>query len=87
MKRGTMDAPQPVDAPLRPRLRRRLHVAAHWGGFRLRRAKRCFAFPPPPSLGEGGLRRPPLRGGCHEVTGGVRAAQQTVITMDTTRAR
>ena len=59
---------------LRPRLRRRLHVAStspqcgseakrcfasHWGGFRLRLPKLRFGFPPPPSLGEGGLRQAP----------------------------
>ena len=69
------DARAPGRAPsLRHRLRRCLHVAStspqcgseakrcfasHWGGFRLRRAKRCFAFPPPPSLWEGGLRLVP----------------------------
>ena len=45
------------------------------------------AFGGDTSLGEGGLSRPPPRGGCHEVTGGVRAAQQAVITMDTARMR
>ena len=36
---------------LRPRLRRRLHVAAHVGGFRLRLPKLRFGFPSPPPTG------------------------------------
>ena len=91
---------------LRPRLRRCLHVAStspqcgseakrcfasHWGGFRLRRPKLRFGFPPPPSLGEGGLLRPLLRGGCHEVTGGVRRhgrrRKKPMVATDAARAR
>ena len=52
------------------RLRRAtVHVAALWGGIRLRMEKRCFSILRP-SKREAKF-RPPLRGGCHEVTGGV----------------
>ena len=61
----------PVGHALPPsRLRRAtVHVAALWGGIRLRMEKRCFSILRP-SKREAKF-RPPLRGGCHEVTGGV----------------